>query len=484
MEKEEILREYLLNELSESVDYYNNELTDIDSKLNYRFPFINLKNDLDDFLNGNTENRCIILPGLRGIGKTTIILQLCDYLINEKNIDFRRILYLDASELENYLNIGIYEAVNYFITEIHQETLRTIKEPFFIFIDEAQNDEKWAIAGKLLYDKIKSDKIFLVFTGSSALNIELNADLARRAKKEQICPMDFGEYLYLKYKIEIPENIKDGLKELIFEGNIYKVSQIEKDIDLNLLGKLEKTLKKEWEYYLLYGEFPYGIKKNTIDIKKFNFQIINKVVQNDLNTIESFTSRTNNIASNLLSLLALQKPGHISQSKLASSLNTSVGTINSILSTLEKTHLIFHIEPYSSAGKRIRKSWKYYFLSPNIKYSLISKVGNVSRDHIACLGILAENLVVSRLLTYKKSKYIDFGIFYPTEKEGVDFIINTIDGKVIPIEVGIGKKSKRQIKKAIAKYKSDYGIVISNTTNNIVKEEDIIYLPLTTFSFI
>lgn len=484
MEKEEILREYILNELSESVDYFNNELTEDNTKLNYRFPFISLKKDLDNFLSGNTENRSIILPGLRGIGKTTIILQLCDYLINEKNIDFRRILYLDASELKNYLDVGIYEAITYFITEIHHETLRTIKKPFFIFVDEAQNDEKWAIAGKLLYDKIKNDKIFLVFTGSSALNIELNADLARRAKKEQICPMDFGEYLYLKYGVEFPENMKNALKKLIFYGNINESSQIEKNIELSCLGKLEGILKKEWEYYLLYGEFPYGIKKNTMDIKKFNFQIINKIIQNDLNTIESFTSRTTNIASNLLSLLALQKPGNISQNKLASSLNTSVGTINSILYTLEKTHLIFHIEPYSSAGKRIRKSWKYYFLSPNLKYSLISKVGNVSRDRKNCLGILTENLVVSRLLTYKKSKFIDFGIFYPTEKEGVDFIINTIEGKIIPIEVGIGKKSKRQIKKAITKYKSDYGIVISNTTNNIVKEEDIIYLPLDTFSFI
>ena len=46
----------------------------------------------------------------------------------------------------------------------------------------------------------------------------------------------------------------------------------------------------------------------------------------------------------------------------------------------------------------------------------------------------------------------------------------------------IYKKNKKQIIKAINNYNSDYGIIISNTTNQIVKEENIIYIPLVTFS--
>ncbi|MDO5849035.1 MAG: hypothetical protein Q4P18_05840 [Methanobrevibacter sp.] len=45
----------------------------------------------------------------------------------------------------------------------------------------------------------------------------------------------------------------------------------------------------------------------------------------------------------------------------------------------------------------------------------------------------------------------------------------------------ISKKSKKQISKAISNYKSEYGIIISNTTQNIEREDNIIYLPLKTF---
>jgi len=483
MEKEEILREYLLNEISQSLDYYNNEIVQNGEKLKYRYSFESMKKYLDEFLEGNIENKTIVLPGLRGIGKTTILFQLCDYLINEKKIDFRRILYLDASEIKNYVNTDIYHAINYFISEIHHENLRNLEKPFFIFVDEAQSDEKWAIAGKLLHDKVKSDKLFLIFTGSSALNMETDSDLSRRAKKEKICPMDFGEYLYLKYGMEIPENTKSSFEKLIFEGEIKEASEIENIIELNSLKNLENSLEKEWEKYILYGEFPYGLNKNEMDIKKFNFQILNKIIETDLDSIQSYTSNIKNIGRNLTSYLALEKPGTTSQNKLANYLNTSAANINSLLQTLEKTHLIFHIEPYKSPSSRIRKSWKYYFLSTNIKYSIISRLGNVNRDYKLCLGILAENLVASRLLIYKTINR-DFGLFYPAEKEGVDFIINTIDGKIIPIEVGIGKKNKRQIKKAINRYNCEYGIIISNTTQKIKKEKNIIYLPLKTFSLI
>ena len=54
----------------------------------------------------------------------------------------------------------------------------------------------------------------------------------------------------------------------------------------------------------------------------------------------------------------------------------------------------------------------------------------------------------------------------------------------IPIEVGIGKKNNRQVKKFMNKYDSPYAIIISNKTDKIEKNDDIIYVPPNTFSFI
>ena len=52
-------------------------------------------------------------------------------------------------------------------------------------------------------------------------------------------------------------------------------------------------------------------------------------------------------------------------------------------------------------------------------------------------------------------------------------------GDIIPIEVGIGAKNTKQVKKAI----SDYGIIVSNRSSRIQKEDNIISIPLSTFSF-
>lgn len=55
---------------------------------------------------------------------------------------------------------------------------------------------------------------------------------------------------------------------------------------------------------------------------------------------------------------------------------------------------------------------------------------------------------------------------------------------IIPVEVGIGKKTKSQLTKAMGEYDSDYGILVSNRTSEIKYENDIIYIPLMTSSYL
>ncbi|KZX16566.1 hypothetical protein MBCUT_07200 [Methanobrevibacter cuticularis] len=84
----------------------------------------------------------------------------------------------------------------------------------------------------------------------------------------------------------------------------------------------------------------------------------------------------------------------------------------------------------------------------------------------------------------KKQLEYQLVFFYPPEKESVDFLLSKIDGEIVPVEVGIGNKGKRQVNNAMNKYNSEYRIAISDKTTLIKKEKDIIYIPLTTFSFI
>lgn len=62
------------------------------------------------------------------------------------------------------------------------------------------------------------------------------------------------------------------------------------------------------------------------------------------------------------------------------------------------------------------------------------------------------------------------------------WIFNQYDnGDVIPIEVGIGSKNKRPIKNAMNKYNLELGIVVSNKTQSIIKDDDVIFIPVKAF---
>ena len=59
----------------------------------------------------------------------------------------------------------------------------------------------------------------------------------------------------------------------------------------------------------------------------------------------------------------------------------------------------------------------------------------------------------------------------------MDFIIQRGMEHPIPIKVSYGKKNQGQIKEAISRYKSSHGIIISNTTSEIVQKDNIFYIP-------
>jgi len=62
------------------------------------------------------------------------------------------------------------------------------------------------------------------------------------------------------------------------------------------------------------------------------------------------------------------------------------------------------------------------------------------------------------------------GIFY--EKMALIFYFKVqmkAYESIIPVEVGVGRKDKSQIAKAINRYKSEHGIVISNRISKIKK---------------
>jgi len=481
--KEELLN-YVRSKLAEAPQLVKNNLEIDGEKLKFRRGYWRLKKYTNDFLMGeklgSITKRLVLLPGLRGVGKTTLVYQIYDYLFNIKKIDQERILYFSADELKAYLGGNVLDVINTFVKEIHDTNFVNLNKELFILIDESHFDERWSETAKVIFDKSK--KIFFIFTGSSALNLEMNVDSARRITREPLFPINFSEYLILNKNIFPPKGTAETIRSLIFKNEVKQAIKIEKKI-LNKTIKLQRPLKKEFEDFLIFKGFPFSMNMEPTEAHSKILSMSERVVEKDVFSLKNFNTNTRNTITRILTFLALHSAGGISDSKLAKRLGTSPTLVRSILDVLEKTHLVFSIKPYGSAGKVVNKPWKYYFLSPCINSAFRSKLGSYDFKSKEMLGVLAENLVASYLIRMKETLNSPMSIFYDYEKGGVDFLIKNINEKIIPIEVGFGKKDTSQIRKAIKKYKSEYGVVICDC-ESIKREENIIFIPLTIFSFV
>ena len=80
-EDKNTLHNYIQNQINNMPSVINEELSYKNAKFNHRTDFEIITEHIDDFLNGDNINRYIVLPGLRGVGKTTILYQTYDYIL-------------------------------------------------------------------------------------------------------------------------------------------------------------------------------------------------------------------------------------------------------------------------------------------------------------------------------------------------------------------------------------------------------------------
>ena len=481
-EKTQLILNFI-NENSSIMPYVlKDKLVKNNEKLNHSFEFEDIKNSIDDFLDGNVLNRFIVLPGIRGVGKTTLLYQAYYYLLNEKHILPEQIIYISCDDLNNLVECNIREIVDIYLNNQFNTKLRLLDKELFLLIDESQYDKNWSMAGKIIYDR--SEKIFMVFTGSSALNLEYNADAARRMFKRVITPLNYNEHLKLKYNYSNKE-IGNSFINLILNGEDQNAIKYEKEVNRDLINAVEYN-STDWKEYLKYGGFP--ILAHNINFRRLSSNIVDmveKVVNTDMVAIKNFTFENQTNSNRILRYLALQNAGDLSQNNLAKYLKTSQANVKNILDILEKTHLIFSIEAYGTSSKRMKKTKKYYFATSSIRNALSINSGNTIKDIKQYEGILLENHVASILFNFTQRGNNYFTLYYDANKKrNVDFILQQDFKNPVPIEVGRGKKDKKQITHAINNYGADYGIIISDTTTNIEKEDNIIYIPPKTFSFI
>lgn len=480
------VNQYLQNQLNRAPSLLRTYTQDEQgNKYLNRNMFIRVAKLINDFISGEKEVRMVSIPGLRGVGKTTLLAQLFLKFFPEFSQDM---LYISADQVVNGLGADLYS-----VFEEYQKILgvpfEKLDRNLFIFIDEIHFDKKWTAVLKSIYDRSK--RIFVVCTGSSALSLQSTTDLARRVVFEKLYPMNFTEYMLLKTKYE---SIKDktvnikypirGLKEAIKNAFFYSADAEE---CFSRLKGLKAQVNKYWfgidnleiDKYLRFGTMPYALTiKDEQRIHTLTNQQIDRVVERDLPELGKFDTATLASVKNILLLIAGS-----SEVSLANLSNTLIGisqvTLINVLEILEKAEMLIRVYPYGSTYKKVRKPSKYHFMTPAVRYTLLTIVEGESA-FINHKGWYLEDIVALSL--YREfSQKLASPTFYDSAKGGVDFILST-PSKKIAIEVGCGNKGVEQARATIEKINGNYGLVVCSA--DLTKDENVVKVPLQYFLLI
>jgi predicted AAA+ superfamily ATPase len=478
MNNKEKIKEYI-NEQIAQLDFrtkayvFDNE----NRKRPSRNIFVKIQSHFDKFIAGNSAFRWITLTGLRGAGKTTILYQL--YYKN-KNLD-GYFLALSMDEVVQTLDSSITEIIENF-EEIIGKSISNLDKPLFLFIDEVQYDSNWGIALKTVFDK--SNKVFVFSTGSAAVLMNMNADVARRAIHERIYPLSFREFIKIKYNRFEERDLALGLRDIFFlEGDAKDVFKKLKLQEQKINKYYLNISRLDFENYLYYGSLPFmiALENESIIYDQIN-KSLERVIYKDMPQIESLSTDVINKIPAIL--YAIADMDAFNFSSLASRFELSRVKVGEIFSILEKTEVIHRIYPFGSHFNQVtKKPSKYLFSSPAFRAMYYKMIGNTISEENA-RGKLLEDLVGMYLYRFVDNQP-GFSLIYDSAQGGADFIFKAFNS-IVAIEVGVNKKEYRQVIKTAEKIKANYSIIISEKINFLEynEEANAIKIPLKYFMLI
>lgn len=474
IDKKELILKYLQEQIAQADFRTKAYVFDEQNNKNpTRNCYVKLNKYLNDYLGGETEIRWIAISGFRGVGKTTLLSQL----YNEANQQGIKKLFLSVDQITQILGVSLND-----VLAVYEEILGTVFErlvsPVILFLDEVQYDKNWAITLKTIFDRSK--KVFILATGSSAVILQTNPDVARRMIFEKLYPMSFTEYNKIKNnKYEI-KGLSGKLRKIIFESRF--ASEVYEG-----LKSLEQTKQQYWlgierlevDRYLKIGTLPFAVKlKNEGLVYDQIKKIIDRVVSMDIAQLEQF--RNEIIAKIPEILYSIAASDVLSVTNLAKDLDISKITLTQILSVLEKTETLVRIYPYGAHNTQVRKPSKYLFASPAFRSMYFNFIGNIIGLE-NYMGKLLEDTVGLYLIRSLANKNVS--LTYDSTSSSADFIIRLLDKNII-LEASYGQKGFSQINNSSKRIKAKYGILIS--TNKLALSDDkfSVNIPLSYFLLI
>ena len=132
-----------------------------------------------------------ILVGIRRCGKSIILKQIVEELIDESKVEEDHIIEINFEYIE-FENLKDYKELNKYIKEKIVD-----KNMYYIFLDEIQNVDKFEYVINSLRASLSNVSIFITGSNSKMLSEELSTELSGRYVSFNINPLSYKEFTEL-----------------------------------------------------------------------------------------------------------------------------------------------------------------------------------------------------------------------------------------------------------------------------------------------
>lgn len=378
----------------------------------------------------------LLIKGLRRVGKTTLIYQLIQDLLDSK-VKETTIIYFSFDEE----SADFEDLLKTYTEKVLKKELEF--EKIYIFLDEIQKCKEWQNKIKIYYDLYPNIKF--IISGSASVQILKKAkeSLAGRIFDFVLQPLSFREFLEWK-----------GIS-----------------IDIKKLELYRNRLQPLFNDYLRKGGFPEIVAEERDDVIKnyIKNNIIERVIFRDLP--EEFGIKDYELLKILIELIATNPGMIINYDALSRNLKRSKKTIIDYFFYLEYALLINIVANYR-AGFLVtsRKMRKAYLNNTALAFVFVDEFFS---DKF--LQKIAENFAV-----------IETGAkHYYKNKQEVDMILK-VSGKVLPIEVKYGIPNTVSMKKFLDEFKLKNAIILTKDVfdKKTINKRQLFFIPIWAWPFL
>jgi uncharacterized protein len=358
--------------------------------------------------------REVILSGPRRVGKTTILYQMIEELLND--VSGKQVMYVSFDH--PYLKLSEIGE----ILKVFELNIAAKDRVLYLFLDEIQYADDWDRWLKWLYDQRPDIRIMATGSATPILKEKMSESGVGRWTEVRVPTLSFYEYVDLLgvQKPALPDCIKPTKLSATQPENL-------REIMLALT-----PLQKHFHDYLLTGGFPETVGLDEIPLiqKIIREDVVDKVLKRDI--VALFQVRNVVDLEKLFLFLCMESGNIISQDTLSKEIGVSRQTIGNYLELLEQSNLIYLSHPVETTGKKVLKTRpKIYLADAAIRNAVLMYGREVLLDPDQ-MGLIVETAVYKHLHTFYYGERPKMGYFRDskTQKE-IDVVVNFPIGKIL-----------------------------------------------------